>query len=93
MTAVNRALSAYIDRLTDDNQKLLVKTRLLAGSDDKTATNIRKAIHDASNILGVPEYDICDPDSKAIDWVVDVTHTIVALQVQVKNLTERLERK
>ena len=68
MTAVNEVLSRYIDRLEDDIKKL--RNELSAYRATPCGADIKKALHDASNVIGMePSYKISDPDVAAVKWI------------------------
>ena len=71
MTPVNEVLIRYIDRLEKDVQQL--KGQLAQHKDAPCGADIKKALHDASNVLGLRKtYRITDPDAAAVEWIKEI---------------------
>ena len=71
MTPVNEVLIRYIDRLEKDVQQL--QGQLAKHKDVPCSADIKKAIHDASNVLGLRKtYSITDPDAAAVEWIKEI---------------------
>ena len=81
MSEVNRVLVEYIDLLKEENRKLRRENSELKPIADQPF-DIKKAIHDASNVLGNLKYSITDPDSMAVAWVNDVTHLVLDFRAE-----------
>ena len=80
MTPVNEVLIRYIDRLEKDVQQL--QGQIAKHKDAPCGADIKKAIHDASNVLGLKaSYRITDPDSNAVQWVEAVTKAVHDLRI------------
>lgn len=79
MTPVNEVLIRYINRLEDDIQRL--NKEASAYRSNPCGTDIKKAIHDASNMLGLLKtYKITDPDIVAVEWVLEAAKEFVLLR-------------
>lgn len=79
MTPVNEILIRYINRLEDDIQRLNKESS--AYRSNPCGTDIKKAIHDASNMLGLLKtYKITDPDIVAVEWVQMIVGLVAELR-------------
>lgn len=79
VTPVNEILIRYINRLEDDIQRL--NKEASAYRSNPCGTDIKKAIHDASNMLGLLKtYKITDPDIVAVEWVLEAAKEFVLLR-------------
>jgi len=71
MSPVSEVLIRYIDRLEAEVKSLNRRVQGLTpnGSVDP---DIKKALHDASNIAGMSvKYKITDPDDRAVSWIME----------------------
>lgn len=69
MSPTNEVLIRYIDRLEDDIRILNRRVQELTPNGSVSA-DIKKALHDASNIAGMSvKYKITDSDSVAVEWL------------------------
>lgn len=75
MTPVNEVLIRYIDRLEEDVRSL--RGQLAQHKEAPCSVDIKKAIHDASNVLGLRKtYRITDPDAAAVEWIEELVRIV-----------------
>jgi len=80
MSAVNEALVRYIDRLEEENRALARRVQELTPK-GTVSSDIKKALHDASNLVGAKiTYKITDSDEMAVKWVQEAVRVIDALR-------------
>ena len=91
MSKVSNALCDYIKLLQKQNRELIaINQKSIPASN--ASVDIKKAIHDAANILGQPAYKITDPDTEAVRWIEFVTDAIVINRRRRQELELELEQ-